>query len=217
MKTHWSLLSLDIIGFASVIETPTLPRVLAPVFRERAEADSVLLPPFSVVGDEVFNCTPSNMQEFEVLVGQGKLTRLPHVIPGKTNYDLWVNAEGVVAYNAKAAVKKALEGIFTERLKLAEEKFAKQDYAAAGHHASVARAVKPSHLDPLVIRAAAERLLGLHAQVAFTRDIASAYISPAEFDQLVKARTGGESTAEAKAARVMVGIAVVKSRFAVPA
>ena len=151
------------------------------------------------------------------LVAREQLTLLRVPIAGKTNHDLWVNAEGTVAYNSKTTVKKAFGDIFTTHLALAEKKLAGGDYAAAGQHAAVARAVKPSHLDPLVIRAAAERMAGQHSQFAFTRHIASDYVTPAEFDRLVGARTAGQLLTEAHGAAVMAGIATRPSRFPIAA
>ena len=214
MKPHWSLLNLDIAGFASVLETPTLPRVLAPVFRDRNQQHVLLLPPFTLVGDEVFNATCCSVAEFEAMSVQGKLTRLEKPIPGKMNHDLWLNPEGIVAYDSKSAVKRAFADIFTKHLALAEEKLGTQDYDAACQHAAIARAVKPSHLDPLVIRAAAERMSGQTSRFAFTCHIATDYVSAAEFDQLVDARTGEESAADTRGSAVMMKVALRKSRFA---
>jgi hypothetical protein len=209
---YWSLFNLDIIGFASVLESPTLPRVLAPVFRDRNQPEMVLLPPFSLVADEVFNATPVPVSELEALAIQKRVTAFGEPLRAKLNHDLWVDADGFVAYEPKAVVKSTFGDIFTKHLALAEERLAAKDYTGAGQHAAIARAVKPSHLDPLVIRAAAERLSGQHAQVSFTRHIAADYVSAGEFERLVDARTGGELLAENRGATVMKGIAVRKPR-----
>lgn len=212
MKRHWSLLNLDIIGFASTLEKPTLPRILAPVFRDRDEPDRVLLPPFTVIGDEVFNAVASTMAEFEDMVVAEKLTSLTETIPGQVGHDLWVDTEGEIGYDLKAQVKKAFEEIFTTHLARAGKHFAEKDYAIACQHADIARAVKPSHIDPLVIRAASESLMGLTSRLAYTRSVAAAYVSLIEFDVLVEDRTNGPSVAEIRGAAAMQGMATRKPR-----
>ena len=189
--TSFTLTDLDIIGFASILETPTLPRLLAPVFRERASTDFVLLPPFTLQFNEVFNVTQTNTAGLEALVAQEKLTLLQPPIAAQTNHDLWVNPEGQVAYAPKAEVKKAFIDLFEKHLALAEAGLAARSYEAACQHAAIARAVNPGHLAPLIIRATAERSLGLLAPFAFTRHIAKDIVTSAEFDRLIKDRTGG--------------------------
>tara|TARA_R110002049_G_scaffold123907_1_gene279248 strand:+ start:803 stop:1456 length:654 start_codon:yes stop_codon:yes gene_type:complete len=212
--TSFTLTDLDIIGFASIIETLTLPRVLAPVFQVRTQQDTVLLPPFTVNGDEVFNVTVSNRAEFDALCAQEKLTPLAPAIPAKVNHDLWVNPDGQTAYQPKAEVKRTFNRLFTEHLNLAEEKLAAGDNDAACRHAAIARALKPAHLDPLIIRATAEILLGETSRLAFTRHIAEDIVAPLEFDKLIQNRLGSKSASETRGSAVMRGIATRKpSRF----
>jgi hypothetical protein len=209
---HWSLFKLEIVGFASVIGPDPLPRILPPVFRSRENEDIFILPPFAVSGDEVFNATQVGRSDFEALVDKGSITPLDTAIPADTNRDLWVDAEGQIHYDLKSTARKAFEQIFEKHLALAQESLDAREYAAVGRHTAIARAVKPSHLNPLVLRATAEKLADKHQEAAFTRHIASAYVSPAEFDQLVKARIGDEGLAEAHGAGVMKGIVMRRSR-----
>ena len=216
--TSFTLTNLDIIGFASIIETPTLPRVLAPVFQVRTQEDTVLLPPFTVSGDEVFNVTVANRAEFDALCTQEKLTPLQNVIPAKVNHDLWVNPEGQTAYQSKAEVKKTFQHLFDEHLRLAEQHLSAAEPEPACQHAAIARAVNPGHLDPLIIRATAEILLGEPSRLSFTRHIAEDIVAPFEFDKLLQARLGSKSATESRGSAVMGGIATKKSvRFAVAA
>lgn len=212
-----TLHDFDIIGFSSTIETPALPRVLAPVFRDRTQADVVLLPPFTVVGDEVFNVTKTNSAEFQALAAREQITALDAPIRARTNHDLWVNPEGIVAYAPKAEVKKAFKALFTRHLALAELALAADDHEAACRHAAIARAVNPGHLDPLVIRATAERRSGDATRLAFTRHIAQDIVAPAEFDRLIEARMGAATVAESRGSNAMRGIGRIKSRFCLQA
>lgn len=212
-----TLYDFDIIGFASTIETPALPRVLAPVFRDRTQLDTILLPPFTVVGDEVFNVTTTNSAEFDSLLAQGKLTALGVHISAKPNHDLWVNPEGQVSYLPKIEVRKAFKALFTKHLALAEAELAAMNQEAACQHAAIARAVNPGHLDPLVIRATAERQLGDMTRFAFTRHIAEDIVAPAEFDRLIEARMGGAAAVESRGSNAMRDIGTRRSRFSLQA
>ena len=207
---HWEILKLEIIGYASTLGTPVLPRVLAPVFRCLEQPDQILLPPFTQTVDEVFNAGESTVAEFHYLVTAEEATPLPEAIRGKVSHDLWVNAEGEVAYDPKGAVKKAFGEIFKKHLAIAEEKLKEKEYELACEHAAIARAVNPSHIDPLVIRGAAERLMADWSRFAFTRHIASSYLSPVEFDRLVNALAGGISDAEVRGSAVMKDMAMRK-------
>ncbi len=189
---NYSIFAFDLIGFASFVEKPTLPRVLAPVLQNRDSPSMILLPPLRLVGDEIFEATESDREEFAALILQRRLTALEESFAGKSNYDLWVNPKGVIAYEPKATVKVAFKRIFDEHIRDAQEQLVAQDYAAALRAAAIARAVNPSHLDPLVIRAVAERMLHQRAEADFTRHLASNYISVREFDQIVNDRVARE-------------------------
>ncbi|MCB1086045.1 MAG: hypothetical protein KDM63_03295 [Verrucomicrobiae bacterium] len=188
MKPHWSLSSLDVIGFASVLETPTLPRILAPVFEDRANPGTVLLPPFSVVEEEIFNAVAVTADEWDDLVQSQKVTRLETPRPAQVSHDLWVNPDGDVGYAPKAEVKRAFAALFEKHIALAEEKFSSKDFTGACENAAVARAVNPTHIDPLVIRAAAELLTGESKRYRFTSHLATKYLSWEDFKLLVLAK-----------------------------
>lgn len=213
MSKHWSLYDLDIIGFASTLETPVLPRILAPVFQTRENDTMVLMPPFSIVGDEVFKAAPVTLNEFDDLVRRGQVTRLEKPIPGGVGHDLWVSEKGIVAYELKSKVKEAFASIFEQHLLDAERALTSGDYDAAAEHAGVARAVNPTHIDPLVIRATAERLGDQLSRFTFTRHLAADYLSPGEFDRLVDARMGDNGEFQPHRAACMFGAATRKSRL----
>jgi hypothetical protein len=216
--TVFTLTDLEIIGFACTLEAPALPRLLAPVFRNRVSPEVVLLPPFTLQNNEIWNLTQTNPAEFDALVAQRKLTPLSAPIPAKVNHDLWVNPEGSVAYESKAYVKRAFTRLFEKHLALAEQKLIAKDYEVARHHADIARAVNPSRVDPLVIRAAAERSLGQHSRFAFTRHIAEDIVTPDDFDRLIQSRMGDETVADSHGSAVMGGSAIRRSsRFAIAA
>jgi hypothetical protein len=186
--------ALEIIGYTSKLETPTLPRVLAPVFRVRGETDLILFPPFTILAAEVLKAHQGNRAEFEEFIAKGKLTQLPTTYQAKVQHDLWVSPEGVVTYAPKAEVKKAFEELYAKHLTLAEEKLAEKDFEAAARHAAVARSVDPGKLDPLIIRGVTEFALEDQSYYEFTRELAEKIVKPAEFDQLVKARIQGSGS-----------------------
>lgn len=190
--TCWSLYDLIVIGFASTIERPTLPRVLAPVFRARETPEVILLPPLRLLADEVFDATVADTAEYEALLAQEKLTRFPEE-QAKLNHDLWVAENGSVSYSPKTEVKAAFKGMFRTHLELAKRALTDRNFTAVARHAAVARACDPAHLDPLIVRAAGEKIAGHDSQLAFTCRIASRYISLEEFNRLVEALGGKEA------------------------
>lgn len=213
MSKHWSLLTLDIIGFASTLEEPTLPRILAPVFRTHGEDATILMPPFSIVFDEVFKAVPVTPEEFEDHIRKGKVTRLEKPFPGTVGYDLWVDDKGTVAYESKSKVKAAFTSLFDQHLEQAEKALMDGDYRSASAHAAIARAGNPTHIDPLVIRGAAEQSAGQLSRFAFTRHLAADYLSPAAFDRLVEARMGDKGEIQSHRAACMSGMATRKPRL----
>lgn len=186
----FDLCTLKIIGYASTLATPTLPRVLHPVFLVQG-ADLVLFPPYTIQGAEVWKAHQGNLAEFEEFLAKEKLTQLAEPLPAKPYHDLWVNPDGVVAYVPKAEVRKAFQKLYKEHLNLAENKLAEKDYTAAARHAAVARSVDPGKLDPLIIRGVTEFSLEDQSYYEFTRELAGMIVKPAEFDQLVRERVNG--------------------------
>lgn len=234
--------ALEIIGYASKLEMPTLPRVLAPVFRVRGESDLILFPPFTILAAEVLKAHQGNRAEFEEFIAKGKLTQLPTTYQAKVQHDLWVGPEGEVFYAPKAVVKKAFEELYAKHLSLAEEKLAEKDFEAAARHAAVARSVDPGKLDPIIIRGVTEFALEDQSYYEFTRELAEKIVKPAEFDQLVRERLNGvgkaaatsvqpakistaphnrargasKNTACDRGAHSMCGVSNVRSRFSSP-
>lgn len=189
----FDLAALEIIGYSSTLETPTLPRALYPVFRLRDAPDRILFPPYSLQAKEVWGPHLGNKAELEEFIVKKEITQLDTPLPAKTYHDLWVSPDGVVTYAPKAEVKKAFEKLYERHLSLAEEKLAEKDFEAAARHAAVARSVDPGKLDPLIIRGVTEFALEDQSYYEFTRELAEKIVKPAEFDRLVKARIEGYS------------------------
>lgn len=201
----FDLAALEIIGYSSTLETPTLPRVLYPVFRLRDAPDRILFPPYSLQAKEVWGPHLGNNAEFEDFIVKKEITQLDTPLPAKAYHDLWVSPEGVVTYAPKAEVKKAFEMLYEKHLGLAEAELAAKNYETAARHAAVARSVDPGKLDPLIIRGVTEFALEDQYYYEFTRELAEKIVKPAEFDRLVKERVKGDNR-----------VAVAPVRLAVP-
>jgi hypothetical protein len=189
----FDLASLEIIGYASTVETPTLPRVLAPVFRVLDAPDLILFPPYSLQATEVLRAHLGNRAEFEEFIAKEKITPLDPPCQAKVQHDLWVSPEGSVTYAPKAEVKKAFANLYEKHLNLAEAKLAEKDFEAAARHAAVARSVDPGKLDPLIIRGVTEFALADTSYYEFTRELAEKIVKAAEFDLLVRGRMQGDN------------------------
>jgi hypothetical protein len=184
----FDLNALEIIGYTSTLGTPTLPRVLFPVFRVRTAPDVILFPPYTIKEAEIWKAHQGNRAEFEEFITKGKLTQLDPPLPAKVQHDLWVSPEGKITYAPKAEVKRAFEKLYEEHLSQAEAKLIAKDYEAAARHAAVARSVDPGKLDPLIIRGVTEFSLEDKSYYEFTRELAEKIVKAAEFDQLVRER-----------------------------
>ncbi len=216
---HWSLIHLDIIATNAVLgKEPVAPRIIAPVFRDRTSG-AILLPPFSLIGDELFNAHESNEADYRELVEREQLAPLEAPIPAKTNHDLWVNEQGEARYEPKNVVKKNFESIFSTNMEFARQRFQNGDYAIAAKHAFTAGAVNPSHIEPLKLRAACEDRLQQCQRFEFTCDIASRYLPHADFRKLVSDFVGAKTAAtELNApnnhgAAAMTNIAIRRSQY----
>jgi|GEM_PF-3078619 len=213
---NWPLADLDVIAYASALETPVRPRVLPPVFRVRADPSVILLPPFNVVANQLFNPIVSCPEDLADFVLREDVTELETPIPAEAHHDLWVNAEGQLIYEAKHEVKRAFESLFTTHLDLARQSLKAKDYDAATRHAEVARSAKPAHLDPLVLLGAVEYVTHGRdsSQFAFITHLAKSQIDGAEFENLARECAGGR-----RGALVMKDIATIanSSKYALAA
>ncbi len=186
MNSSYSISDLDIIGYFSLLEKKVLPRILPPVYQVRQEPNIVLLPPFTQLGDEIFGMTVSSLPEFDDYVRKEEATRLQNSIPGQIHHELWVDDHRRVAYESRIAVRRGFNEIFGRHLQAARAALRQKNWDAAWDHAAVARAVNPNHIDPLVIRAAAESCSGECDAAAFTKTMAADLLAPAEFEKLVE-------------------------------
>jgi len=184
-KTAVGLTGLNVIGFSSTIEVPTLPRKLASVFQRRESPSYVYFPPYSLQSDQVLDYHQGNWEEFEEFESRQQVTRLPEPIPAQPGYCLWVDPDGKIAYKPREEVLKAFEDLYTKHLKLARDGLFAKDYETAMRHALVARACAPKQIAPLVIRGAIERILNQQVQYEFTRYIAEDIMAGPDFDNLV--------------------------------
>ena len=186
MRPSRSLADLEVVGFASFLEKPTLPRLLAPVFRVKKQPDCYLLPPFNIVADEVFNFGESDFPRLQSYVAQRKLTLLEEIKPAATRHDLWTNEHGQVHYTPERTRKEAFAQIYQEQLGRAEQAFKGGDDEAARAHAITARAIAPQSLSPLIVIAAAAKVAAQRRRLLSARKLARSYTDLQQFDGLVR-------------------------------
>lgn len=183
---------LDIIGYADVPGTRIHPRILPPVFRVRG-TQRVLFPPYSLLRDSVAGAVESSMEEFSDRAANGRqITALPDVRPAQEAHHLWIDDQNNVHYSARLDVQKAFDDLFFRHLVEAEKALAQNPPALddAYSHAAVAHAIRPEHIDPLVIRGVVEWERHDVDSQDYTEELAREQTALANFRQLVAARRG---------------------------
>lgn len=142
-RTPIHLDDLDVIGFSSVIEKPTLPRVLAPIFRDRTAPDVVIFPPLSIKDGKVIGGHIGNQAELNEFAEKGKVTCLHETLPfpARRYFDLWVDSDGTVVYTAKKVREKAFADLYIKHSWAAWADLVKKKYDEAYGNALIARSV----------------------------------------------------------------------------
>ena len=186
MRTSYPYNELVIVGFSSVIEENTLPRILAPIFQV-VGTEWILFPPLRLGDTEVDGFNRGNISEFETWVVERKITKLlDDPIEARPYCNLWVSPEGVVAYSLTRTIRKHFAELFDTHIILAKEKLRLREYETACRHAAIARSVDTRKLEPLLVRGAAERAMENDSQYELTRHIATDIVNVDLFDRLTQ-------------------------------
>lgn len=85
--------SLHVIGYADVLSSTVLPSIVPPIFALNADPDHVLLPPYHLIGDSVWNAHRVTRAEADALQSAHELTFLPDPIPARVGYQMFVDLQ----------------------------------------------------------------------------------------------------------------------------
>jgi hypothetical protein len=215
MGEPWYVDSLELVGYADVLDPTMLPSVVPPVFRVTAEPNRVLVPPYSFACGYLCNATEIDLPELEDLRGQHEVTLFDAAMPARPDYDLWIDQSYGVHYEEREQAERALRAIADQAVGGAENAFQRGDHAVAERLCWVAISADDRRIESLALRAAIGRLEGNSAGGALMEELAGQAVAAHAFRILVDeycARVAGQPrrTTPGTDHRPMRGVAAMK-------
>ncbi|MBI3679701.1 MAG: hypothetical protein HY235_04830 [Acidobacteria bacterium] len=158
MRTPWNLDDLEVIGYANVLTESTLPSIVPPVFRLKADHTRAFLPPFSISEGFLWNATEVPVTELEELRDASEITLFHSAFPAQGDYELWVDQAFEYHYQPSGDARQALSRIAAESIGNAEAALARGDIEEADRLSGVAISADSRRVEPLAIKAAIRRM-----------------------------------------------------------
>lgn len=181
-----NLKELDIIGYANVLDARSVPHVVAPIFRFRAEHDRLVFPPYRIAGPVVLKATMGSGSDLRSAIASGKATALAKPISARDDHELWINQRMNPQYEPALQAEETLRGIAKKAISEARAALREGRLDEADRFAGTAMAADDRLAEPVVIKAAVYRLRndedGLHAM----RILAKRDSTPDGFDMAVE-------------------------------
>jgi len=147
-------LALEIIGYANRLEASMLPAVVPPVFRWKGDLERVLLPPFVIRDGYVFGGTESNGAALQAFNHAGEVTLFDEPLEVRLDFELWIDLDTTVHYEAISDASAHLQGIASEHISIAEEALLEGDFTKAEECCRIALNADDRVIDSLAISAA---------------------------------------------------------------
>jgi hypothetical protein len=187
MNAIFQITDLKIIGFADALSEVIHPRILPPIFQQRS-GTAVLFPPFIIINGRVLDAYAETHEVFEQRVNAECATKFS----GDAIIDnhLWVDDTNTVRYQPRYEIQKAFDSIFDYHLNAANEAWKKRDLEVSYLHAAIAHAVKPEHIEPLVLRGAVEWERLESDALDYTQELAGDQMGSVEFKELILLKRG---------------------------
>ena len=158
MLPPWNLDDLEIVGYADVLKETTLPSVMPPVFRLKADAQWALLPPYHLNAGFLYNATEIPRSELEELSGSREITLFDDAFPAHAGFELWVDESFQWHYQPLDEAKQELRRIADRAIQSAEDALRKGDLRQAERLSGVAISADDRRVEPLAIKAAIRRI-----------------------------------------------------------
>lgn len=176
---------LVIIGYADVLTTDALPRIVTPVFKHKTNQDRILLPPFRLDANCVYGGDWDGTSRWQSLIKTGNMTELDETIPAQNDHQLWIDQDNQPRYEQRSTAHKNLETIAEERVSEAQEALAQDNLETAERLATAAFNADDRNIDALVVKAAIRKLEGKPRNIAYFASLAHG-ITPDHFTTLVE-------------------------------
>lgn len=178
---------LEIIAYADVLDTDSLPYKVAPIFRFIATPDQLLFPPFRLIADQVNGDNIGSRHELNQLVFDRVATMDPDA-PRRARPDhvLWVENGRDVYYMDREVQLRDWRARSKTEYALARTAFDRKDFEQAGSHARMAFAFDERKLEALALQAASDLKMGDREGSQVLRDIAEQLFEVGEFDEKLR-------------------------------
>ncbi len=176
---------LVIIGYNDVLDSASLPAVVAPVFRDKKNTNNILFPPFRVIEDVVVGGTWASDERWNGLVALGEMSQLERPFTAQPDHELWVDLDGKTRYEPRHKARHSLQKLAQRYLDKARKALANGNREESLEFAGIAFNADTRQVDPLAIKAAIRRFNGQHQAADFLADLATAYCSADSFWQMV--------------------------------
>ena len=185
MLPPWNLDDLEIVGYADVLKETTLPSVMPPVFRLKADAQWALLPPYHLNAGFLYNATEIPRSELEELNGSREITLFDDSFPAHAGFELWVDQSFKWHYQPLDEAKQELRRIADRAIQIAEDALRKGDLRQAERLSGVAISADDRRVEPLAIKAAIRRIQKNKTGERLMAELAAPVLDERSFNLLV--------------------------------
>ncbi len=214
--TVWSLVDLEIIGYADDRDQSMLPAIVPPVYRSISDPGVVLVPPYTIHFDRVSGATQLPFSEAESLRDRGELTFfLESILAAKNGHQLWLRRTGEVIYQPEPEARRERQQLSGRAVQRAVVALEAHDLDTAEAAASEAILCDDRRVEPFAIKAAIRRIRGNSAGERVMAELTNDLIDSVAFGSLVNHYCSCISARPPKPpshACVMAGIATFPAR-----
>lgn len=172
--------ALDVVGYADDLPRNLLPRLVAPIFRQRTNANLFLLPPYTLTGEGLSDFSLTSKSDFERAVILGQATKVGP-FQARPDYRLWIDLDYSPRYEPTDEVSNHLRAIAHDHVRQAKTALRASRYGEAAKLAQVAIAADERCLDALLVKAIVHRSRGEGDEVDVLREIAESVSPDVEF------------------------------------
>lgn len=193
-QRDYDLNDLEVIGYASVLTSELVPRIVPPIFRSKTQLEIVLLPPYHLEGDRVCDVWDGREEDLERAVRAGQVTRIDSPMEARTEHHLWIDEALRPHYEPAPEVEQELLRLAHRKVHEAQDALAEGRLDDALRLSQNALSADDRCLNALLIKACVYELRGEMGKVKILNRLAER-ITPgtdlfswvALFSKLVKA------------------------------
>ena len=186
MSNPIPITTLEVIGYANRLADSMLPAVVPPVFRLKGDQERILLPPFVIRDGYVFGGTESNGAALQMFNEAGEVTLFAKPQEARPDFELWINLDKAVHYEAISDASAQLQNIAREHIIKAEEALLNADFNGAEECCRIALSADDRVIDSLAISAAIAQRNKRNGDAKLMEKMALGHVTAKGFDFMVR-------------------------------